>query len=184
MSIRICEKVKRCGKTTCNEVADELLYLIRKEQELEGDSKLCDDKNIRRRLYDALNVLDAVDVLVKDSRDITWKGLPLNRPEQARRLVSERDFQRKQVKEKQEMMREQLIQQITYRNLVRYNQRRHSSLFVRNADKIPVPFVLVNAHPYAEVHCDASRDMSQVMMEVNAPFALHDENSVLSQMGL
>lgn len=184
MSIKICEKVKSCGKTTCNEIADDLLQMIRKEEEQEGSGKMCDDKNIRRRLYDSLNVLEAVNVLVKDSKDITWKGMPDSEHEQARRLKSEGDSRRNEVKEKQDAMREQVIQQVTYHNLVRHNQRRHNSNFVRQANKIPVPFVLVNAHPNAEVHCDASRDMSHIMVDVNAPFALNDENFVLSQLGL
>ncbi len=35
-----------------------------------------DDKNVRRRVYDALNVLMAVDILYKDKKTITWKGFP------------------------------------------------------------------------------------------------------------
>ena len=182
MSIKICEKVKSHGTTTCNEVADELLCLI--SQELEEDGKLKDDKNIRRRLYDAVNVLDAVDVLVKTNKDITWKGLSTNHAEQGRRLVSEHDGRRKQIKEKEEAMREQLIQHVTFHNLVCYNQGRHHLPFVRNADNIFAPFVLISAHPYAEIHCEASRDMSDVMLDVNAPFFVNDENSVLNQMGL
>lgn len=35
-----------------------------------------DEKNIRRRVYDALNVLMAMDIISKDKKDIQWKGLP------------------------------------------------------------------------------------------------------------
>jgi transcription factor Dp-1 len=35
-----------------------------------------DEKNIRRRVYDALNVLLALDVIAKDKKKIHWKGLP------------------------------------------------------------------------------------------------------------
>lgn len=35
-----------------------------------------DDKNIRRRVYDALNVLMAMDIITKEKKEITWRGLP------------------------------------------------------------------------------------------------------------
>jgi hypothetical protein len=35
-----------------------------------------DEKNIRRRVYDALNVLEAVGILGKDKKDIRWCGWP------------------------------------------------------------------------------------------------------------
>ena len=34
-----------------------------------------DEKNIRRRVYDALNVLMALDIISKDRKEIQWKGL-------------------------------------------------------------------------------------------------------------
>jgi hypothetical protein len=45
-----------------------------------GWLKICqqqyDEKNIRRRVYDALNVLMAMDIISKDKKEIQWKGLP------------------------------------------------------------------------------------------------------------
>lgn len=35
-----------------------------------------DEKNIRRRVYDALNVLMALDIITRDKKEIQWKGLP------------------------------------------------------------------------------------------------------------
>lgn len=35
-----------------------------------------DEKNIRRRIYDALNVLMAMDIIIKEKKQIQWKGLP------------------------------------------------------------------------------------------------------------
>ena len=35
-----------------------------------------DEKNIRRRVYDALNVLMALDIIARDKKEIWWKGLP------------------------------------------------------------------------------------------------------------
>ena len=42
-----------------------------------GDAQY-DEKNIRRRVYDALNVLMAMDIIEKERKEklITWRGLP------------------------------------------------------------------------------------------------------------
>ena len=38
----------------------------------------CDQKNIRRRVYDALNVLMAMNIISKEKKEIKWLGLPTN----------------------------------------------------------------------------------------------------------
>lgn len=57
---KVCAKVEEKGRTTYNEVADELVA----ELAAEGvDASQMDEKNIRRRVYDALNVLMAMEVM-------------------------------------------------------------------------------------------------------------------------
>ena len=182
MSVVICQKVKECGTTTCSEVADELLHMIKLEQAERGDTKTCEDKNIRRRLYDALNVLEAVNVIEKGNKDITWKGMPEDELIEHERLAAELAKRMKKIRQKDDELRERLVQYVAHQNLVRYNKRR--ALQVLAANKIYSPFVIMNAHPYAEVRCDATPDFCHMMLEVNAPFALHDDNSILRHMGL
>lgn len=61
--------------TTYNEVADEL---VAEEIQNNAFDKNCDQKNIRRRVYDALNVLMALQIISKDKKEIRWIGLPSN----------------------------------------------------------------------------------------------------------
>ena len=35
-----------------------------------------DEKNIRRRVYDALNVLMAMEIISRDKKEIRWNGMP------------------------------------------------------------------------------------------------------------
>lgn len=35
-----------------------------------------DEKNVRRRVYDALNVLMAMDIISRDKKEIRWNGMP------------------------------------------------------------------------------------------------------------
>lgn len=78
-ALKVCEKVKEKGVTTYNEVADEL---VAEELHMNSiDSANCDQKNIRRRVYDALNVLMAMEIISKDKKEIRWIGLPSNSAE-------------------------------------------------------------------------------------------------------
>lgn len=70
-SHEVCEKVQQKGTTTYLEVAKELV------DEYSEETKK-DAKNIRRRVYDALNVLLAMDIISKEKKQITWKGYPEN----------------------------------------------------------------------------------------------------------
>ncbi|KAL9539684.1 hypothetical protein MBANPS3_010120 [Mucor bainieri] len=60
-SKQVCDKVAERGITTYNEVADELAAEIQQKSTVPVDQK-----NIRRRVYDALNVLMAMDIVTKD----------------------------------------------------------------------------------------------------------------------
>lgn len=49
-----------------------------------------DQKNIRRRVYDALNVLMAMNIISKEKKEIKWIGLPTNSAQECQNLeVSE-----------------------------------------------------------------------------------------------
>ena len=75
LSWKVKEIVQRLGSSTYQEVAD--ILVKETEEEVEGAAK--DEKNIRRRVYDALNVLIAVGVLQKNK--ISKKVEPLARSE-------------------------------------------------------------------------------------------------------
>ena len=50
-----------------------------------------DQKNIRRRVYDALNVLMAMNIISKEKKEIRWIGLPTNSAQECQTLeVNER----------------------------------------------------------------------------------------------
>ncbi|KAI8085530.1 E2F/DP family winged-helix DNA-binding domain-containing protein [Thamnidium elegans] len=73
-SKQVCEKVAEKGVTSYNEVADELSLDI--QNTIGNEKHTYDQKNIRRRVYDALNVLMAMNIIAKDKKVITWLGIP------------------------------------------------------------------------------------------------------------
>jgi transcription factor Dp-1 len=93
--------------TTYNEVADELVSEFKKE-----DHFSCDEKNIRRRAYDALNVLTAMDIISKDKKHIRWKGFvqvqsgqlqtaPAGNPNHRDRLLAQIRLKKKEIHDKE-----------------------------------------------------------------------------------
>jgi hypothetical protein len=74
----VCEKVREKKTTTYNEVADELVKELGEAEKKSGQDTQIDQKNIRRRVYDALNVLMAMNIINKEKKEIQWIGLPTN----------------------------------------------------------------------------------------------------------
>lgn len=179
-SMMVCQKVEERGTTTYNEVADELVkkVLAEREEKENGSTGKFDEKNIRRRVYDALNVLMAMDIISKEKKDITWKGLPHERQD-LDSLTEEVRAKQDQIQEKREALRELLVQQVCFRNLIAHNHQRGIS-----EEKIPLPFIVVNTHNSAVIQCDMSRDRTDVMLDFSMPFEINDDNTILKKMGM
>lgn len=101
-SAKVCAKVEAKGCTSYNEVADDLV------QEIGLEMGKCDHKNIRRRVYDALNVLMAIDIIRKDKKEIRWLGLPNETVDDLRSLEAEKLNIQQAISEKTRNLREVL----------------------------------------------------------------------------
>jgi hypothetical protein len=184
-SMMVCKKVEEKGTTSYNEVADELVAHVLEERAsnpMTGGTAAAqpfDEKNIRRRVYDALNVLMAMDVIAKERKSITWKGLPTSATLDLEMLQRERDFRRQEVHRKRQLLQDLLTQQVSFRNLVERNRDAEDA-----HDKIPLPFIVVNTNHAAVIQCNMSRDKTDVMFDFSMPFEINDDNRVLKRLGL
>ncbi|XWS33200.1 hypothetical protein CRYUN_Cryun22dG0058900 [Craigia yunnanensis] len=61
------------GSTTYAEVADEIQFAA--QTNTAGSLDEFYEKNVQRQVYDALNVLMAMDIVTREKKDIRWKGL-------------------------------------------------------------------------------------------------------------
>jgi hypothetical protein len=105
--MRVCQKVKEKGVTSYNEVADEL---VTEESEDAGNtSGSYDQKNIRRRVYDALNVLMAMNIISKEKKEIKWLGLPTSSAQECDNIEAQNAQTRKRIDEKQQQLRELVL---------------------------------------------------------------------------
>lgn len=181
-SMMVCKKVEEKGTTTYNEVADDLVIQVIEERQKDEPGAKFDEKNIRRRVYDALNVLMAMDIIVKDKKSITWKGLPTSASQDLEMLSREKEFRLQEVIRKRQALQELLIQQVCFRNLVEHNHS-EGPPSERNT-KIPLPFIVVNTHSSAVIQCNMSRDLTDVMFDFSAPFEINDDNTILKRLGM
>ncbi|KOB79539.1 putative transcription factor Dp-2, partial [Operophtera brumata] len=116
-SMKVCEKVRNKGFTSYNEVADELQY---------------DQKNIRRRVYDALNVLMAMNIISKEKKEIRWLGLPTNSVQECNSLEKEKQNRNKDAENK--------------------------GIKPSPSSAIHLPFIVVNTSDKALIDCSISND--------------------------
>ncbi|CAK9176105.1 unnamed protein product [Ilex paraguariensis] len=183
-SMKVCEKVESKGRTTYNEVADELVaeFADPSSSLASPDQQQYDEKNIRRRVYDALNVLMAMDIISKDKKEIQWKGLPRTSINDVKELKSERLGLKNRIEKKAAYLQELEEQYIGLQNLMQRNEQLYSS---GNAPSggVALPFILVQTRPHATVEVEISEDMQLVHFDFNStPFELHDDNYVLKAM--
>ncbi|KAJ1357142.1 Dihydrosphingosine phosphate lyase [Parelaphostrongylus tenuis] len=106
-STKVCEKVKEKGRTNYNQVADELVaeYFAANNMHSEEflERQKFDQKNIRRRVYDALNVLLAMNIICKRKKDIDWVGLPATKAGEIKRLGEEKAKILERIRSKKEL---------------------------------------------------------------------------------
>ena len=192
-SMKVCEKVKSKGTTTYNEVADELVAEFSNDPTISrqafegslsmgGDSEPFDQKNIRRRVYDALNVLMAINVISKEKKEIKWIGLPTNAAQECLDLEEDKKKLIEMIDEKRRQVRALLIQQIAYKKLVERNKASQQTLSPNAIIKLP--FVIITTDTKTTIDCAISNDRSEYFFTMNNAFGLHDDTEVLRRIGL
>ncbi|CAJ0576816.1 unnamed protein product, partial [Mesorhabditis spiculigera] len=79
-SAKVRDKVRVKGTTTYTQVADELVdEYFNSLAAIRNDKIAQDTKNIRRRVYDALNVFIALKMIRRDKKQIHWSDSPFKR---------------------------------------------------------------------------------------------------------
>ncbi|KAK6151340.1 hypothetical protein DH2020_013975 [Rehmannia glutinosa] len=183
-SMKVCEKVESKGRTTYNEVADELVaeFADPNNSLSSPDQQQYDEKNIRRRVYDALNVLMAMDIISKDKKEIQWRGLPRTSLDDIEELKTERLGLRNRIEKKAAYLEELEEQYVGLQNLMQRNKQLYGSGNTPSGG-VALPFILVQTRPHATVEVEISEDMQLVHFDFNStPFELHDDNYVLKAM--
>ncbi|XP_010543316.1 PREDICTED: transcription factor-like protein DPA [Tarenaya hassleriana] len=182
-SVMVCQKLEAKKITTYKEVADEIISdFATTQNDTLGSSEEFNEKNIRRRVYDALNVFMALDIIARDKKEIRWKGLPITRKKDVGEVNAERTKLVNSVQKKAAYLKELEEKVLGLQNLTSRNQQ----VFEKSkchTEGFTLPFILVQTSPHATVEVEISEDMQLVHFDFNStPFTLHDDAYILKLM--
>ncbi|XP_053470977.1 transcription factor Dp-1b isoform X1 [Ictalurus furcatus] len=185
-SMKVCEKVQKKGVTSYNEVADELVTELSSGDNISpNDAHVYDQKNIRRRVYDALNVLMAMNIISKDKKEIKWIGFPTNSAQECKDLEAERQRRLERIKQKQSQLQELILQQIAFKRLVQRNREAEQKNHRPPPNTvIHLPFIIVNTSKKTVIDCSISNDKFEYLFNFDNMFEIHDDIEVLKRMGM
>ncbi|KAL6614738.1 hypothetical protein ACP70R_037008 [Stipagrostis hirtigluma subsp. patula] len=171
----VSKKVETKGRTTYNEVADEIFAELKS---VTCNGQEFDEKNIRRRVYDAFNVLIALRVIAKDKKEMKWMGLSNYRYEKIKKLEESRRELIARIKNKDKLLQEIEKQFDDLQSIKLRNQNLQRS--AESANGICLPFLLVKTSRKAKVEIEISEDSKFVSLDFNGtPFTLHDDVSLI-----
>ena len=192
-SMRVCEKVEEKKHTSYNEVANELVEELRvTAEETNADF---DEKNVRRRVYDALNVLMALEIIRKKKKEIFWNGYPEGyvkpgeSPPPAKAAgprTSNRELASTESIDAFEQKTNYLAELVEQHDaLVALVERNQKALAGDGPPPtgIQLPFILIQTKSEAEIDVEISDDQRTVHFDFNrTPFQIHDGFHVLTKM--
>nr|XP_018900746.1 PREDICTED: transcription factor Dp-1 isoform X1 [Bemisia tabaci] len=185
-SMKVCEKVRKKGTTSYNEVADELVNEFATSALMNASAEQqYDQKNIRRRVYDALNVLMAMNIISKEKKEIRWLGLPTNSIQECINLVQEKQERCDRIKHKIQQLKDLILQQISFKKLVERNSEAERLYGVPAPNSaIQLPFIIINTSKKTVIDCSISNDKTEYLFVFDDKFEIHDDIEVLKRMGL
>lgn len=184
-SMKVCEKVKEKKVTTYNEVADELVNEFAKSAKNDTLADQYDQKNIRRRVYDALNVLMAMNIIRKEKKEIRWLGLPSNAHQEYANLEQEKKRCLQSIREKTRVLQELIMNQISFKSLAARNKQHEVIHGIPSQNSyIQLPFIVVNTNKKTIIDCSISHDKMEYHFHFNDKFEIMDDLDVLKKIGM
>ncbi|MBA0687832.1 hypothetical protein Goari_015333, partial [Gossypium aridum] len=132
------------------------------------------EKNVRRRVYDALNVLMAMDIITREKKEIRWKGLTTTQTKDLEELKAVHVQLMTSISRKTAYLKDLEEQIAGLRNIIKRNQRMLKSNNNNNNNNntapkegFTLPFILVQTSPHATVEIEISEDMQLVHLDFN-----------------
>ena len=121
-------------------MADQVVLEMESFNEIDRDKE---GRNVLRRIYDSLNVLEACGVVGKSDKKYYWKGFPTPQSEFNETLAVSANELRTNVEGKRECLREMCKRYYSMRELIMRNSK--SS---KNTEKIEFPFIIAGTEEH------------------------------------
>lgn len=189
ISNRVKEIIKRSGTTSYKEISDEIVSEIN-----EKDSK--DEKNIRRRIYDSLNVMKSMKLFKKDksTKKIIWTFID-ELPQTHFGISNKREDNIDQSEYIKTLNQEIRIKQTKYNTLQKeYNSlntviernKTHNDSYAEN-NKILFPFIIIefpNKNPKdSKVKVSMNETKTQAHFAFDSADKLYGDLDAISKIG-
>ena len=146
----------------------------------ESDAK-DDEKNIRRRVYDALNVLLAMDMIAKDKKEIRWIGLPNNTAVGLESIRAKKEEKQQELERKQQQYKELCLQKTAYERIIARNQENPTA--VPEHKRIYMPFIVVKTNKNNNIDCEVTEDYHEIFFNFTSNFEILNDMEILKKMG-
>ena len=166
LSRQVLEHVRSTEKTTGNQIAKEIINGF-SDKVVEADFK-----NIQRRVYDALNVLNALSIISKHRNEIKYRGL-VDRND-ITLLQNKINLRKAEIEEKRKQLGENLLQYIALHKLIRRNQSNAKTTFVE------LPCLVITGRQKATLQLSEE----SVLITSESPFKILSDCHVLAEMNL
>lgn len=167
-------------------------------KKLEKSGTLVDEKNIRRRVYDSLNVLMAMGIIEKEKKLITWQGLAMA---QSARGNGEITTMKAAIAERRRVIEEKArtlagIKDQHSRTAVLVERNKDNArvqdfisgldnlmpVHHHHPDRIGLPFVIFVAPKDATIECQMDKAREDVSFTFDSTFQIFDEKEILRRM--
>jgi hypothetical protein len=145
LSLKVRDIVSKKKKTSYKEVAEALLQDLNQKMKGKSQAEISkEEQNVKRRVYDALNVLIAADVLRKEGKLVCCENSSLNQGAGKRKqkndkesLIEQIQEIKKRKKEKMEALQELVFKSLALRNLVRRNKEKAAMEMLEAKNNLP-----------------------------------------------
>jgi len=133
LSLKVRDIVSKRKKTSYKEVAEALLEDLNQKLKGRPQSEIAkEEQNVKRRVYDALNVLIAADVLRKEGKLVCVGSASINLGSEGKKklknekasLLEQIQEIKKRKKEKMEALQELVFKSLAVKNLIRMNKEK------------------------------------------------------------
>ena len=142
----------------------------------------------------------AIDVIEKDRKEIRWLGLSNETTNELSAVETELAATLKRVEERQKVLRDLVQRKIAIQGLISRNTISQNSINAQTlsstsllsetnidgsrADRLYLPFILINAPRDCRVHCEMLEDRTQYFFEFDMSFFINEDIELLRLMGL
>ncbi|KXJ23840.1 Transcription factor Dp-1 [Exaiptasia diaphana] len=138
-------------------------------------SQITDKEKATRRIYDVLNVFQAMDIISRNGRNINWLGSS----QEEQQLKMEKEHLEEYIKEKTNKLQQIHDQSKSYKLLI---LEKRNVVKDQQQDVINLPFIVVRTSKNTKIECNTSLDNFQYLFKFDEPFDILDNTEVLQRM--